>query len=147
MHKDYYEGILQLRNPNKEIIDFVKSQLSKNPKIFIAKEVKVKNGIDTYVSSQKFLRSLAKKLDDTFEGEIKTSRKLHTINKQTGKRVYRVNALFRLPHFKRNQIIEFQGEKVKIMKIGKKVTIKNKKTGKKSMVAFEEIDRAVLFQD
>ena len=92
----YFQGILQLRNPHEESIRFIRNQFKKNPKVWIAKEVNIKTGIDFYVSSNKFLMSLGKKLKKSFKGELKVSRKLHTKNRLTSKNVYRVTVLFRI---------------------------------------------------
>jgi len=96
MDKGYYEGTLQLRNPNKEVINFIKNQFKNNEKVHIAKHEKLKTGIDFYISSNRFLLSLGKKLKKSFKGELKTSRKLHSKNKITSKDVYRVTVCFRL---------------------------------------------------
>jgi len=138
MHPQYYEGILQLRNPTKEVIQFVKSQIKKK-NIFISKEIKLKNGADIYVSSQRFLRALGIKLQKIFGGQLKTSRKLHTVSKKTGKRLYRVTVLHKLPKFKTGDTITYRGEKIKIKSIGKKISAKNIKTGKKLQINFDDI--------
>jgi len=96
MHPEYFEGTLQLRNPNEEVINFVRNQFKNNEKVWIAKQEKVKTGIDLYISSNKFLLSLGKKLKKSFKGELKTSRKQHSRNKMTSKTIYRVTVLFRL---------------------------------------------------
>ncbi len=96
MDPNYYEGILQLRNPSEEVINFVRNQFKKNQKVWIAKQEKLKTGTDLYISSNKFLLSLGKKLKNSFNGELKTSRKLHSRNRVTSKNIYRVTVLFRL---------------------------------------------------
>jgi len=92
----YYEGILQIRNPSEEVLNFICNQFENNQKVWIAKHEKLKNGIDFYISSNKFLLALGKKLKKSFKGELKTSRKLHTRNRVTSKAVYRVTVLFRV---------------------------------------------------
>ena len=141
MNEGYFEGILQLRNPNKKLIDYVKSQVKKKPPVRIAKEKKVRNGIDLYMSSQKFMFQLGRRLKKSFEGEYKSSRKIFTRKRQTSKQVYRVNILFRLPNFRKGQTLIIEDEPVKILKIGTKVTVQNQKTGKKETHLFEKIDR------
>lgn len=98
MDKDpkYYEGILQLRNPNEEVMNFIKNQFKNNQKAWISKVVNLKTGVDLYISSNKFLLSLGKKLKKSFKGELKKSRKLHTQNRLTSKKVYRGTICFRL---------------------------------------------------
>ena len=96
MDLNYYEGILQLRNPNEETINFIRNQFKNTKKAWIAKEEKLKPGIDYYISSNSFIMALGKKLKKSFKGELKISRKLHTRSRSTGKNVYRVTVLFRL---------------------------------------------------
>jgi len=96
MNQQYYEGTLQLRNPNEEVLNFIRNQFKNNQKVWIAKEKDLKTGIDLYISSNKFLLSLGKKLKKSFKGELKTSRRLHSKSRITSKNVYRVTVLFRL---------------------------------------------------
>jgi nonsense-mediated mRNA decay protein 3 len=95
-HSQYYEAIIQLRNPNEELLNFINNQLKKRKDIFISKEIKQKKGVDLYISSQRFARALGNKMKKSFHGSLKTSRELHTRNRQTSKNVYRVTVLFRL---------------------------------------------------
>jgi len=61
-HSGYFEGILQLRNTGKEVDDFILNLVNKTNEIIISKGVKVRNGIDLYFTSQKFLQVVGKKL-------------------------------------------------------------------------------------
>ena|SRR3989344_6319842 len=92
----YFEGILQLRNPNEEVFRFIKNQLKKRENVWIAKEEKQENGVDLYISSNSFLLALGKKLKKTFKGELKTSKRLYSQSKMTSKLVYRGTVLFRM---------------------------------------------------
>ncbi len=91
----YFEGILQLRNPDEEAFRFIKNQFKNNEKAWIAKVEKLKTGVDYYISSNRFLLSLGKKLKKSFKGELKISRRLHSKNRLTSRQVYRVTVLFR----------------------------------------------------
>ena len=139
MNKDYFEGILQLRNPTEELLDCVEKEITKKGDVSIAKAKKIKNGIDFYMSSQRFLRSLGNKLQERFPGNMEISKKLHTKHRQTSKEVYRVNVLFRMPQFKKGDIIEYKGEEVKIMGMSKKVFAKELKTGKKLTLKYKDL--------
>ena len=96
MDRNYYEGKLQLRNPNEEVLNFIRNQFKNNEKVWIAKEERLKTGIDLYISSNRFLLSLGKKLKKSFPGELKLSSSLYGVSKKTGKQVYRGTVCFRL---------------------------------------------------
>lgn len=92
----YFEAKLQLRPFDKKVYNYIKEQINEKENVFIAKEEKLKEGLDIYLSSQKFACALGLKLKRTFDGELKITRSLFTVNRQTSKKVYRVTVLFRL---------------------------------------------------
>lgn len=136
---DYYQGILQLRNINDEILTFVGNQIKKRDAVAITKTVKSPNGVDLYLTSQKFIRTLGKKLKDSFGGELKVSSKLHTRNKQ-GKDLYRVNVLFKLSKYKTGDIVLVRGDQVRLISIRRKIFARNLKTGKKVTIRSSDLD-------
>ena len=136
-HPQYFEGILQLRNPTKESLNYVENQIKKRQDVFIAKTEKTKNGLDYYISSNRFLKTLGKKMQKRFGGELKLSPKLYTINRQTSKKVYRLTVLVRLPTNKPGDIINYRGDKIKVLKVGKKIFGKNLESGRKVNINFE----------
>ena len=138
-NSQYFEGILQLRNPNKEILDFAVNLVEEREGVEIMQKEKVTNGFDLYLTSQKFLQTIGKKLKNHFHGELKISRKLHTRNRITAKEVYRVNVLFRMPKFKKGDVIDYRGDKIKIVGIGKRILAKNLETGKKLTFNFKDL--------
>ncbi len=127
---NYYQGILQLRDVNDEVIEFAYNQLRKRDNVAVTKTVKYQNGVDLYITSQKFIRILGKKLRESFGGELKISSKLHTRNRQ-GRELYRVNVLFKFPKYKKGDIVDVRGDKVKLLRIGEKVFARDMKTGRK----------------
>jgi len=97
MHNQlYFEAIIQIRPKKKEVLDFVVEKIKERKNVFVSKTVELKTGIDFYVSDQRFARALSKQLKKRFNGEVKLTRKLHTVSKKNGKRLYRVTVLFRL---------------------------------------------------
>ena len=134
----YFQGILQLRNPDKEIMNFVKKEVSKRNDM-ITQVKKVKNGIDLYFTSQRFLRSLGNKIQKNFAGELKSSRKLHTQDKQSGKKIYRVNVLFRLSTLKKGDTIRYKGDECIILSVKKDILVKNMKTQEKIHIKFKDL--------
>lgn len=139
MSHNYYEGILQLRNPSEEILDFVRKQVMEKDSISIAKEEPVKNGVDIYISSQHFLQNLGRKLQKEFGGELIISNRLHTQSKETSRQLYRVNVLFRMPEFKKGDVIRFKGREVKVLNVGKKVYGAFAGTGRKVQINYKDL--------
>ena len=136
---DYFQGILQLRNVNDEAVSFVLNQIKKRENVHITKSVKFPDGIDFYITSQKFIRILGKKLKDRFGGELKISSKLHTKSRRTGKELYRINVLFKSAKFKRGDIVSVRGDKVRLIKVGKRIFARELKTGKKVTIRSRDL--------
>ena len=59
----------------------------------------------------------------TFPGILKKSSKLFTVSRVTGKEVHRVNVLFRCLPVKVGKTFVYLGEKVKLIKVDKMVTL------------------------
>ena len=137
---NYYQGILQLRDVNDEIFSFVHNQIRKRGDVVVTKTVNLENGKDLYLTSQKFIRIMGKKLKESFGGELKISSKLHT-KSRTGKDLYRVNALYRPSHHKRGDIVSVRGDEVKILQVGRRIFARDLKTGKKMRIRSEDLSR------
>ncbi len=92
----YYEAKIQLRPATDEILRFIRNRVDEKDNVFISKVEELKSGnIDIFLTSQRYAQSIGKGLKKSFGGELKLSRTLHTKNKMSGKRVYRVTVLFR----------------------------------------------------
>ena len=126
----YFEGTLQLRNPSKGVLDFIDASLIKS-KVSVAKTIRHKNGMDMYLSSNKFVLKLAKQLHDRFGSTNKISRKIFTRDKQTSKEVYRLTVLTEFPMITKGDVVRFQTGIVHVSSVTKKVTGVNLSTGKK----------------
>jgi len=137
-HTLYYEAIIQLRNPNEDILSFVRKEL-KSKGVSIAKEKKLKNGIDLYVASQRFARRLGVALQQRFTGVLLTSRKLHTVSKKTGKRLYRVTVMFRYVPIKPGSRIEYKGTKLVVLQVQKNTLLAKESSGKKHRIRIKDL--------
>jgi NMD protein affecting ribosome stability and mRNA decay len=135
---NYYEGVLQLRNPDKEVLDYIYKKILDSG-CRIAKEKKMKNGIDLYLSSNKFLKKLAKDLQNNFAGQLIMSSKLYSKNRQTSKEVHRGCVCFRIPNFKKGDVIQHKGEDIQILNLDKKIYAKDLKTNKKLHIDYKEL--------
>lgn len=134
MHKDYFEGILQLRHPTLEVQKYLQPHSCQ-----ISKVTKETNGFDYYFISQRFLRAIGKDLARRFPGELVTSRRLHTRSRQTGKDVYRVTVLFRCYRIAKGDIVTIRGSSYTVLMVGKKVYVQDNRTKEKRWVGYESL--------
>lgn len=137
---EYFEGILQLRGENKEVLkkahEFILQEVRRaNEKgVFVTKMEEVTNGIDYYVTKQQYLPVITNKLVEKFGAVGKTHGELYTKNRQTSKDVYRVNASVRLPSYEVNTIMGYEGKYIKLTNIGKQLQGMNLKNGKRTTI-------------
>ncbi len=117
---EYFEGVLQVRNPNPDIEKFIDA-FFKAEKAFISKMDKVKGGLDLHISSRKKLHELGGKLQVRFGGTLKESPRLFSRNTQTSKEVYRLTVYYLAPYYKEGDAIAVDGKVMKVTKVGKMV--------------------------
>ncbi len=137
----YYQGILQLRNCSKQAVKFVSDMIEKERDVKISIRVKLKDGVDLYLTSNKFLRKLGKSLKARFPGILKATSKLHTEDRQNGKKIYRGTIFFKMPKFNVGDTGILRGDEVKVLSVGNKIMLKDLKTGKKKTYDFDEVDK------
>ncbi len=142
-HPSYFEGVLQLRNPNQEVLNYINAQFKKEPEVRIAKEIRQPNGVDLWLSSNKFLMKLGRGLNETFQGELKVTSRLFSTNRLTSKNVYRMCVFFRVASFRRNDIVKIKGVDMKVLALGKRIRLQEVQSGKKHEVPFELVERSV----
>jgi len=137
----YYQGILQLRNCSEEVLDFVHDAIENEKGVKIAITSRQKDGIDLYLTSNKFLKKIGKILNANFPGVLKMTSKLHTEDVQSGRKIYRGTVFFKMPKFKVGDEGVFRGDEVRVLSIGPKIMLQDTKTGKKKRVIFEEVEK------
>ena len=138
---NYFEGILQLRDIEDEVIEYATGECKKRSIFMIAKIKAYKNGIDLFMQSNKFLKTLGKKLSSKFNGELTISAKLHTRDKQTSKDLYRITTLFRQCQIKKGDLIIVKGDEYKVVGVTKKVNLRSVNDGKKVSYSFRDISK------
>ena len=137
----YFEGILQIRDTNPEIVKWVHNRVIEDGKARITKEKKVTNGVDLYFNDQHYLQNIGRKVAKVFPGTVTVSRRLHTVNKMTSKLLYIVNVLFKPHKFKRGDIVHVLGEDLEIVRFDRHVHLKNPKTGERKILPVELVIR------
>ena len=105
----YFEGILQIRNVDEELLGFLESEMreANRNQVFITDMQEHKDGVDLYLTSKKHVSRLARLLQEKFGGIVKESEQLFSHDRQTSKDVYRLNAIFIKSPVKKNEPIHF----------------------------------------
>ncbi len=127
----YFEGVLQLRHPTEQILDFVYAQIQKDGRAHIAKEKVLKNGIDLFLSSQHYLQALGKKLKEKFGGVMVVSCRIQTCSHLTSKDLYRVSVLFIPLKVTKGDTVKIHEELWKILIINNQIQLQNVVSGQK----------------
>ncbi len=133
-HQDYFEAVLQLRNPTLQAEEYLLKSLAEE----ISRAEKVNNGVDYYISDKKKAKKVGRQMRDRFGGEFKVSPSLYTRDSQTSKEVYRLSVLVRIPEFQKGDVVKVNDKIVRITGLGKKVTGDNLDTGKKEVFDYDE---------
>ena len=117
----YFQGILQIRNKKnakfQDVLTLVIGDIERNEPITVAKIVEMKSGVDFYLSSNKYVHCLGRKIHGEFGGDFVVSKKLYTKDHQSGKNLYRVTVLVRLPDYNVGDIVEITGRLMLVRKI------------------------------
>ncbi|MDR0911537.1 MAG: hypothetical protein LBM96_02920 [Methanobrevibacter sp.] len=115
----YYEAVIQLRADNRQLKDeeiakvdeiIVKTLdklFNKDKLAYIAQKATLKEGIDYYVGSLKSAKKLTNKIKEELGGLTNESPRLISEDKSTGKGLYRIWILIRLPSFCKGDFIRF----------------------------------------
>lgn len=105
----YFEGVLQLRNVNENILPFLHKRLEQMEYkgVFVTKTVEHKNGIDLYMTDKNAIQQLARQIQQKYGGELKVSPQLFSHDHVRSKDIYRVNAFVKLPEYTLGDVISY----------------------------------------
>ena len=116
--RGYFESIIQIRADRRAINEAEQSHiaqfiaqkkeasLSGNRMAYISKVVdQLRGGVDLYVGSDDFAKSLAELLADQLAASIDESKKLKSM--KDGKPIYRTTYCVRLPYFEIGDVVEY----------------------------------------
>ncbi len=119
----YYEAILQLRSPNKNMVAYVEQEIGKaaSKGVFLSSRKRAGDGYDYYLSSNRFAASLGRALKRKFGGCLKISEKLHTRDRQTSRDLYRTSVLYRPASVVPGDMVIHNNEVVLVSSVGRKI--------------------------
>ncbi|MBI2548897.1 hypothetical protein HYW21_06115 [Candidatus Woesearchaeota archaeon] len=118
-HQDYFEGILQLRHATPDAIVFARQKVMQHPQVHITKEKVVRGGVDLYLTSKTFLKTLAVAIQKQFGGTLSMSPTLYSRDRQTSKDIYRLTVLLKLPLFQVGDVLAAEEKVIRITHLGK----------------------------
>ena len=94
LHFNYFEAVIQLRPYDIEVHTLIRKWVEDSG-AFISRELKVRGGVDIYISSHRVAKKIGKRLKKTFNGTLKVSHTLYGLDNQTSKNLYRATVLFK----------------------------------------------------
>ncbi len=142
----YYESVLQLRSPRDDIAAFVESEISRSSSkgVFISRRKKVKNGIDYYLSSNKFAVGLGRKLRKRFSGYLNVSRRIFSRDRQTSKDLYRITVFYRSLLVNVGDVVVSGSSIIRVSSVGKKIVGTNIESGKREYIDFSKEEPEIV---
>ncbi len=119
----YFEGVLQIRNQTPELKDYLLEVFDrvKEDKIYVTAVLELKNGIDYYMTSKKFITRIIYELQEKFGGTVNVSEQLFTHNHLRSKDVFRVNGVFIQSPIGKGEFIKVDNSVVKVTSVSKNV--------------------------
>ena len=137
----YFEATLQLRNPDQKVVTFVEQEIHSH-KIYVAKVIELKTGLDYQLADNSFALALGRKLQHKFGGELTLTSSL--FSQKDGKDIYRGTVLFRRPNFSKGDFVIYDGEEYKVKSMGKDVLLYGITKPKKVHVRYSYIKQIKL---
>lgn len=135
---NYFVAIFQLRPDDEEVEMYIENYLKKQKSFLLSKILKTPTGKDYYFTTKKELKKLADLLVKTFGGETKSTATLHTRDNQASKDLYRLTVLYRVPKFKKGDVILLEGKLLRVTNMAKRINGVDLLTGKKKSLKYQK---------
>ncbi|MBI4153258.1 hypothetical protein HY497_01930 [Candidatus Woesearchaeota archaeon] len=142
-HMGYFEAVIQLRNIEQGIADFVFLEADAHH-VQVSKVNWLKNGADLFVSDRKFARNTGKILQRKFGGLVRASARIFTRDRSSGKEVYRVTLLFKQFPYHRGEQFTFKGKTYTVLNIANDVYVEDS-DHKKKKLRFDDLELDRVF--
>lgn len=146
----YYEGILQVRGDGRELTPeefrrvrtFVAARVDRGAEdgSFVSRTEEVHGGLDFYVSTNAFGKTLARDVADAFGGTISASPKL--FGQQQGREVYRVTSLVRLPAFAVGDVVRHKARLAEVVAVRPFVVLRDLASGEERRFKAKDVRSA-----
>ncbi len=126
----YFEAVIQVRPPEGEVEEGLVEKANEivhqevermGPEVFISKEESLHGGADFYLGSRRAAKTITKRLQSRFSGEVTVSSTLQ--GRKGGRDVYRMTYLFRLPAYRAGSVLRIADELFQVVGVGPPVVI------------------------
>jgi len=110
-----HEAIVQLRNCDEKIVEKARNYLFDMGAITTRVSIRKNKGkleVDWYINKKNYAKKLLDKLSQEYIGEKQITAKLHTLDKDTGKRIYKITAKFDKFKFNKGDKILFKDQEL-----------------------------------
>jgi len=92
----YFQAVIQIRPHDEEVLRFIQKMVVERKEVFISKIETVAGGLDIYISSQRYARTIGDQLKRKFKGwELKVTRSIHTRDRLKSRDLYRGTVCFK----------------------------------------------------
>ena len=127
----YYEAVLQLRHASEEAQRWTEQRLASEG-VHISQREYVPEGIDYYLSSARFLRTLSREQRDRFGAEVTLTAKLFSQDKLTSRKLFRTVALVKMPPYHAGCVVFCEGKVIYLTSVsGEKLAGIDMSSGKR----------------
>lgn len=145
-HAEYFEGQLQMRGINKEILDYVHKRILNEGEQVPTVIEHGRGDLDYNISSRRLIHKIGIELKNKFGGTVKESAQLFSRNHLTSKNVYRLNVLYKTHDVEKGQVIsvdELQ-EPYKVTGYsGEKLIVEGLVSKKKNHISIDQVKKRI----
>jgi NMD protein affecting ribosome stability and mRNA decay len=134
----YFEGNLQLMNPNQEVVEFISRDIEKmkSKHVFLTDLKESKKMVEFFLTDQSYLKVLARKVQSEFGGRLELHETLFSKNRQTSKDLYRLTALLRLPELKKGDVISSDDHLYLVTKLSDSIIVEDLEHNRKTKLQY-----------
>ena len=143
---NYFQGILQIRNPSPELLEYVHNAITAKQGVFTSKTITVPNGLDLYLSDNTFIRSLALTIQKLYCVNVMFTSTLHSFDHQKSKELHRLTAMIYCFSCAKGDILEYKHQFYKVKQVQKKAHLINIFSDEQLKISAEESIEAVILK-
>jgi len=142
----YFEGILQLKKPSDNVIEWLHNDMKKAEKkgVYVTKREEKKGVALYYITDKHYMINIGKRLYNNFGGILKINEQLFSHDRQTSKDIFRINVFFEASPYSKGDVVYFKDKRgehiINTASIGAKITGTDLMNNKHISFDYKEIE-------